>query len=121
MIDERKTLGELLSDPRIGKIAPDAIRNRDLSKEEAWGKTPAQLRDEHFFFGDIGRGFGRLFDAADTGDWYYPLYSDAECAEDEARRNVNMVWWSFPISEVISAVLSLFFFRKVYCDVTSSL
>ena len=35
--------------------------------------------------------------------------------------NVNMVWWSFPISEVISAVLSLFFFRKVYRDVTSSL
>lgn len=27
MIDARKTLGELLSDPRIGKIAPDAIRN----------------------------------------------------------------------------------------------
>ena len=30
-----KTLGELLSDPRIGKIAPDAIRNRDLSREES--------------------------------------------------------------------------------------
>ena len=35
--------------------------------------------------------------------------------------NVNLVWWAFPISEVISAVLSIFFFRKVYCDVTSSL
>ena len=92
MIDERKTLGELLSDPRIRKIAPDAIRNRDLSREEVWNKTPAQLQDEHFFFGDIGRGFQRLYDAADTGDWYYPLYSEAECAEDEARRNVNMVW-----------------------------
>ena len=77
MIDERKTLGELLSDPRIRKIAPDAIRNRDLSREEVWNKTPAQLQDEHFFFGDIGRGFQRLYDAADTGDWYYPLYSEA--------------------------------------------
>lgn len=93
MIDERKTLGELLSDPRIRRIAPDAIRNRDLSKEEVWGKTPAQLRDEHFFFGDVGRGLGRLLDAADTGDWYYPLYSDAECAENETRRNVHMVWF----------------------------
>ncbi len=93
MIDEKKTLGELLSDPRIGKSAPDAIRNRDLSKEEVWEKTPAQLRDEHFFFGDVGRGFRRLFNAADTGDWYYPLYSEAECTEDEARRNVNMVWF----------------------------
>jgi Na+-driven multidrug efflux pump len=34
--------------------------------------------------------------------------------------NVSMVWWSFPLSEVISAVLSIFFFRKVYSDVTSS-
>ena len=93
MTEDKKTLGELLSDPRIRKIAPDAIRNRDLSKEEAWNKTPAQLRDEHFFFGDIGRGFRRLFDAADTGDGYYPLYSEAECAEDESRRNVNMVWF----------------------------
>ena len=92
MFDERKTLGELLSDPRIAKIAPDAIRNRDLSREESWNKTPQELLDEHFFFGDIGRGFRRLFDAAETGDWYYPLYSEAECAEDEARRNVNMVW-----------------------------
>lgn len=92
MTEEKKTLGELLSDPRIGKIAPDAIRNRDLSREESWNKTPQELLDEHFFFGDIGRGFRRLFDAAETGDWYYPLYSEAECAEDEARRNVNMVW-----------------------------
>ena len=92
MSDERKTLGELLSDPRIARIAPDAIRNRDLSKEEAWGKTPKQLLDEYVFFGDVGRGIGRLYDAADTGDWYYPLYTDAECAEDETCRNVNMVW-----------------------------
>ncbi len=93
MIDDKKTLGELLSDPRIGKIAADAIRNRDLSRDEVWNKTPAQLRDEHFFFGDIGRGFRRLFNAADTGDWYYPLYSKAECDADAARRNVNVVWF----------------------------
>ena len=99
MNEEKKTLGELLSDPRISRIAPDAIRNWDLSKEESWGKTPAQLRDEHFFFGDIGRGFRRLYDAADTGDWYYPLYSDAECEVDEARRNVNMVWLPSDVPE----------------------
>ena len=39
MIDERKTLGELLSDPLIEKIAPDAIRKMDLTKDEKWGKT----------------------------------------------------------------------------------
>ena len=67
MTEEKKTLGELLFDPRIGKIAPDAIRNRDLSREESWNKTPQELLDEHFFFGDIGRGFRRLFDAARSG------------------------------------------------------
>ena len=87
-----KTLGELLSDPRIGKIAPDAIRNRDLSREETWNKTLAQLREEHFFTGDIGRGMQRLYAAADSGDWYYPLYSEAECAAGGARRGVSLVW-----------------------------
>ena len=90
---EQKTLGELLSDPKIRPIAKDAIRNRDLSTEEVWDKTPDQLRDEHFFSGEIAKGFRRLFKAADTGDWYYPLYTEAECAEDEARRGVNIVWF----------------------------
>ena len=91
-----RTLGSLLSDPRIRQIAPDAIRNRDLSGEEVWNKTPDQLRDEHFFFGEVGKGIRRLYEAADSGDWYYPLYTEAECAEDEARRGVNVVW--FPSS-----------------------
>ena len=51
MTEEKKTLGELLSDPRIVKIAPDAIRNRDLSKEEVWEKTPAQLRAVRWYEG----------------------------------------------------------------------
>ena len=86
-----RTLGEILSDPKISKIAPDAIRKWDLSKEEMWNKTLSQLRAEHFG-GELREGFGRLFAAAETGEWYYPLYSEAECAEDETRRNVNMVW-----------------------------
>ena len=42
MIDERKTLGELLSDPLLARIAPDALRNMDLAKDEKWGKSLAQ-------------------------------------------------------------------------------
>ena len=37
MIDDKKTLGELLSDPRIGKIAADAIRNRDYRQRRRCG------------------------------------------------------------------------------------
>ncbi len=89
---EKSTLGSLLGDPRIQPIAGDAIRNRDLSREETWNKTLEQIRKEHFFTSDIGRGMERLYAAADTGDWYYPLYSEAECLADEARRGVSLVW-----------------------------
>ena len=82
-----KTLGELLSDPRIEK---DAIRKRDLTKEDVWNKTLQEIRD-HFFRSDIGRGMKRLYQAADTGEWYYPLYTEAECAENQYRTVVNMV------------------------------
>ena len=91
MADMFLTLGEVLNDPRIRKIAPDAIRAMDLSKDEIWGKTLEQLKQEHFG-GDLAAGFDRLFAAAESGEWYYPLYSEAECAAEEARRGVNIVW-----------------------------
>jgi acetyl esterase/lipase len=34
----------------------------------------------------------RLYAAADSGSWYFPLYSEEECAEDSARKGVNVVW-----------------------------
>ena len=87
-----KTLGQWLSDERIAKIAPDAIRNRDLSGEAMWNKTLAQLREEHFG-GEIREGLERLYAAAETGEWYWPLYSPEECAADAARMGVNLVWF----------------------------
>ena len=90
---ENKTIGELLSDPRIAPIAPDAIRGWDLSQDPLWSKTLGQLRAEHFG-GELENGFNRLYQAADTGEWYYPLYSSEECAEEPARRGVNLVWFS---------------------------
>ena len=91
-----KTLGQWLTDERIAKIAPDAIREWDLSKEEMWNKTLTQLREEHFG-GEIREGLERLYAAADSGEWYYPLYSEEECATDAARQGVNLVW--FPSAE----------------------
>ena len=68
MIDESKTLGELLSDPLIGKIAPDAIRKMDLPKEEMWGKSLIQLRKD-CFGGNLAAGFETLVRAARSGEW----------------------------------------------------
>ncbi len=89
----QKTLGELLSSPEISRIAQDAIRKRDLRQEDVWNKTLEQLKTEHFFSGEIGKGIQRLYDAAGTGEWYYPLYSEEECAQNEDRRGVNVVWF----------------------------
>ena len=91
MIDDRKTLKELLTDPLIAKIAPDAIRFMDLSKEDLWEKSLAQLRKE-YFGGDLAAGFERLFEAARSGEWYYPLYTEEECAENADREGTNLVW-----------------------------
>ena len=91
MIDETKTLGALLSDPRIAPIAPYAIAHRDLSREEMWHQTLAELRAAHFGGGMI-RGFERLFAAAERGNWFFPLYDEAACAEDPAKREVSLVW-----------------------------
>ena len=91
MIDEKKTLGELLSDPLIAKIAPDAIRKMDLAKDEKWGKSLAELRKDRFG-GDLAAGFETLFRAAKSGKWYYPLYTEAECGEDADKKGVNLVW-----------------------------
>ena len=93
MTFENSTLGELLSDPRIRPIARDAIRNRNLKEEELWNMTLMRIKTEHFFSGEIGKGIQRLYEAADTGDWYYPLYSEAECAADPARKGVSLVWF----------------------------
>ena len=90
---ENKALGALLSDARIAPIAADAIRNRDLKQEPIWHKTLLQLKTEHFFSGEIARGIARLFRAAETGSWYYPLYNEEECAESPARRGTNIVWF----------------------------
>lgn len=93
MAFEQETLGKMLSDPRIALIATDAIRNMDLKKEAAWEKTLSEIRNEYIYFGDLSRGFERLYRAADTGAWYYPLYSDAECAAEPARKGTNFVWF----------------------------
>ena len=94
---ENERLGVLLSDPRIAPIAKDAVRGRDMSTETIWDYTLLRLREEQFFTGSIAPGIERLYKAAETGEWYYPLYSEEECAKSPARKDVNVVW--FPSEE----------------------
>ena len=92
MIPGTVTLGQLLGDPRIQHIAADAIKGWDLSGDALWHKTLAQLREEHFG-GDLTAGFERLFAAAETGAWYYPVYPEDQGAADEEKAGVNVVWF----------------------------
>ena len=85
-IDEKKTLAELLSDPRIRPIASDAITGMDLKREGLWDKSIEQLREEQFG-GGLTHGFDRLFAAADSGEWYYSLYSREDV--EEVRRQMG--------------------------------
>ena len=92
-------LGTLLSDPRIAPVAAYAVRNRDLSAEPLWDMTLAQLKDEHFFTGEIARGIERLYRAADSGEWFFPLYGPDAIAEDPSREGSNLVWFPSPAPE----------------------
>ena len=93
MNEENRTLGELLSEPLIRPAAVNAIRGWDLSKEPVWDKTPAQIREEHIFAGGVSGGIRRLVQAAETGNWYYPLYTQSECEENPAREGTNLLWF----------------------------
>ncbi len=100
MIDPDLTLGELLTDPRIAPIAPDAVRNLDLSREPQWAMTLPRLR-ESGFGGEIAAGLDRLFRAAEAGNWHHPLYTEAECAAQPERRGVSLV--TFPSEDPSAA------------------
>ena len=85
-----KTMQMLLEDPRIADIAPDAISKWDLSKEEFYHWTLQEMADKKGWC-NLERGFERLFRAADSGAYYYKLYSEEECADAPAKQNANFV------------------------------
>ncbi len=87
---KNRTLKSLLEEPSIAQIAADAIRNRDLSKEEFYRWTLQEIADK-MGWRCLERSFGRLFKAAET-DYYFPLYSDAECELEPAKKGTNILW-----------------------------
>ena len=86
-----RTLGNILEDPAIAEIAPDAISKWDLSKEEFYGWTLQEIADR-MGWGCLERGFKRLFKAAE-GEYYFSLYSDEECAAAPEKKDRNLVWF----------------------------
>ena len=87
-----KTLKELLENPIIADIAPDAIRRRDLSKDEFYDWTLQDIADK-VGWGNLERGFTRLFEVAGRGEYYYKLYSESECMKEPAKKGTNIVYF----------------------------
>ncbi|MBQ6094522.1 MAG: alpha/beta hydrolase [Lachnospiraceae bacterium] len=86
-----KTLKEVLEDPRLAKIAPDAISKWDLSAEEFYNWTLQEINDK-MGWGSLEFGFTRLFEIADRGEYYFPLYTAEECQEDPEKVGRNIVY-----------------------------
>lgn len=90
-LNEQLTLKELLESPAFQPLARYAIFNYDLPNQPFYPKTLAQLHEEHFG-GNIIRGLQRVQDAIEAGEYLYPIYNEEECADDAAKRDVNLLW-----------------------------
>ena len=90
-LNEQLTLRELLASPQFQPIAKYAIFNYDLPAQPFYPKTLAQLHEEHFG-GNIIRGLERVSDALAAGECIFPIYSQAECADDPAKKDVHLMW-----------------------------
>ncbi len=79
----------------------------------------------HFPFASVGIIMGSVFQAFSKS--YYSLIISllrqlvvlvpAAWILATVTNDVNQVWWCFLIAEIVAAILSVFFFRKVYKDV----
>ena len=92
-----KTLKEILENPIIAEIAPDAIRGRDLSREEFYHWTLQEIADK-MGWRTLEKGFTKLLDVAAQGGYYFSLYSEEECLEVPSRKGTNLVY--FPSEDV---------------------
>ncbi|MCR5596362.1 MAG: alpha/beta hydrolase [Lachnospiraceae bacterium] len=86
-----RTLRSILEDPMISDIAVDAISKWDLSKEEFYDWTLEEI-SEKMGWSNLERGFGRLFDVASHGNYYFGLYSEEECADAPEKIGRNIVF-----------------------------
>ena len=87
-----QTLKSILEDPMIAEIAPDAISKCDLTKEEYYHWTLQEIADRMGWRGAL-RGIERLFAAAETGKYYYRLYSEEECEKAPEKKDRNFLYF----------------------------
>ncbi len=86
-----KTFKELIENPLIKEIAPDAISKWDLTKEEFYNMTIRDI-DEKMGWKGVDAGLERLIELSKRGKYYYKLYSEEECLECPEKATRNFVF-----------------------------
>ncbi len=89
---EDRTLKEMLENPAIAEIAPDAISKWDLSKEDFYHWTLGEIA-EKIGWRTLGLGFERLLRAAGQGEYCFRLYKKEECEGVPQKENASVVWF----------------------------
>lgn len=87
-----KTLKEILENPLIAEIAPDAIKRWDLSQEEFYHWSLQEIADK-MGWRSLEKGFRKLYEVAESGEYYFKLYSEEECKDSPEKENVNIVYF----------------------------
>lgn len=86
-----KTFKEVIENPVIQEIAPDAISKWDLTKEEFYNWTFQEIGEKMGWI-TIGNGLARLTEIANRGNYYFKLYSEEECIGCPEKENTNFVF-----------------------------
>lgn len=85
----RDTMNEAL----IAPMVPYYVTNIDYTKEKAYDLTFEEMPAHGYWNAESMRsGLNRLYEAAETGKWYFPLYTEEEIAEDPQKKEASLVW-----------------------------
>ena len=89
MFTEKSTLKEIMTHPLIAPLAPYFVENMDLSSQPMYEMTLQEsYKNGGMNIYSIMNGCNRLLRALEEGPCVYPLYSEAECAEDPKKKHV---------------------------------
>ena len=94
MFTDNNTLKDVMEHPLLKDMAPYFVENLDLTKELPYSMSfkEAHKNGSWNVYSSIN-GFNRLLEAAESGDWCYPLYSAEEIAEEEKKKHAFFVWF----------------------------
>ena len=94
MFTRKNTLKEIMTDPRIAPYADRFIVGLDLKQAPFYGSTIEEISRQRIFHGySLLNGFNRLLEAAEEGDFTYPLYTEEEIKADPRKEEAYFMYF----------------------------